>query len=74
MAVMKRYPETHQQGTISIENAELLDIPNKTYFQGDFGVQIAEDGRVWICIDGIAFVRFSPHPDGKMQKTVESLQ
>ncbi len=36
--------------------------------QGDLGIQIAADGRVWICIDGIAFLRFSPHKDGKMGK------
>ena len=28
--------------------------------KGDFGIQIAEDGRVWICINGIAFIRFTP--------------
>ena len=28
--------------------------------KGDFGIQIAEDGRVWICIDGVAFIRFVP--------------
>ena len=28
--------------------------------QGDFGIQIARDGRVWICIDGVAFLRFNP--------------
>jgi len=34
--------------------------------QGDLGVQVAADGRVWVCINGIAFLRFSPHPNGKM--------
>ncbi len=59
---MKEYPETHQQGTISIEN-----IPEFNYIKGDLGIHIAKDGRVWICIDGIAFLRFSPHTNGKMQ-------
>lgn len=72
---MKEHSETHQKGAISLEN-----IPEEFYhsfvrgdygshmMRGDFGVQIAEDGRVWVCINGLAFLRFSPHPDGKMSK------
>lgn len=61
---VKPYPETHQYGTISLENPEVFS--GNRYIKGDLGVQIAEDGRIWICIDGIAFLRFSPHPNGKM--------
>lgn len=62
---MKEYPETHQHGHISIENIPpgLKTFDWSTghgYMQGDFGVQIANDGRVWICIDGVAFLRFNP--------------
>lgn len=62
------YPETHKSGTISIENKPdgLECAPG--YTKGDFGMQIARDGRVWICINGVAFLRFSPHPNGKMIK------
>jgi len=28
--------------------------------KGDFGIQIAKDGRVWICVDGQALIRFKP--------------
>lgn len=65
---MKEYPETCQQGIISIEN-----IPDEMYLKyirgnyynpifmsGDLSIQIAEDGRVWININGIAFLRFKP--------------
>lgn len=70
---MLDYPDTHQEGTLSIENIqshikekELRDV---LYLEDiDFGIQIAKDGRVWICINGISFLRFSPHPNGKMQK------
>lgn len=51
------YEETHMYGVISIEN-NLSDKDNPIV--GDFGIQIAEDGRVWICIDGAAFIRFAP--------------
>jgi sugar lactone lactonase YvrE len=72
------YPETHQQGTISIENIpQELRIPGYMphileSMKGDFGVQIAKDGRVWVCINGIAFLRFSPHADGKMSKLADA--
>lgn len=49
------YPETHQVGLISIEN-----LPDKKAFTGDIGIQIASDGRIWVCIDGLAFIRFKP--------------
>ncbi len=62
---IKDYPETHQQGTISLENMP-DDLKRSHYLKGDFGVQIAKDGRIWVCINGIAFIRFSPHPNGKM--------
>ena len=58
---MKDYPETHQQGTISIENAvEVFGQLSQNNYIGDFGVQISRDGRVWICVNGIAFIRFKP--------------
>ena len=62
---MKELKETHQQGLISVENIpEGLQLPG--YMKGDFGIQMAADGRVWVCINGVAFIRFSPHSDGKM--------
>lgn len=69
MEKMKPYEETHQQGTIFLGNLEELGIAGQDMqIHGDLGVQIAEDGRVWVCINGIAFVRFSPHPNGKMSR------
>lgn len=52
---IKEYPETHQQGNISIEQ----DI-KQGLIEGDIGIQIAKDGRIWVCIDGIALLRFNP--------------
>ncbi len=59
---MKDYPETHQQGIISIEN-----LPTESMINGDIGIQIAKDGRIWICIDGVAFIRFKPTKKGKIK-------
>lgn len=52
---MKEYPETHQRGNASIEKLSLSDLN-----ECDFGIQIARDGRIWICINGISFIRFKP--------------
>jgi len=60
---MKAYPEQHAKGTIFIEN-----VPDSSVIKGDIGVQVAVDGRIWVCINGLAFLRFSPHKDGKMSK------
>lgn len=56
---IKAYPEIHQQGFLSVE-ANI-----KSSMGCDFGVQIADDGRVWICVDGRAFLRFKPTPKGE---------
>lgn len=53
--MIKEYAETHQRGMISLEY-----LPEERMIEGDFGIQIAKDGRVWICIDGVAFIRFKP--------------
>ena len=52
---MKPYPETHQQGMISFEQ----DIQMGAV-EGDIGIQIAKDGRIWICVNGQALIRFKP--------------
>ena len=55
---MIEYKEQHQQGMLSIENLE--EIFHQNLHDLDLGVQISVDGRVWICINGIAFLRFKP--------------
>ena len=52
---MKEVPETHQKGMVNIEQNLKQGIQLK-----DFGIQIAKDGRIWICIDGVAAIRFKP--------------
>jgi hypothetical protein len=53
--VVSEYGPLYQEGHLSIE------------FEPDFvgkdcnvGVQVANDGRIWVCIDGQAFLRFKP--------------
>ncbi len=59
---MKEYPEKHQQGIISIEKKFPIGV-----IKGDLGIQIAPDGRIWVCIDGIAFLRFRPFRKGEQK-------
>lgn len=52
---MKKYPENHQVGFLSIEKdlkagGQIVDV----------GIQIASDGRIWLCVDGEALIRFKP--------------
>lgn len=64
---LKEFTETHMQGTISIENVP-EELTKFKYMKGDIGLQVSKDGRIWICINGMAFLRFSPHPNGEMSK------
>ena len=50
--------ETHCQGHVSIEN-----IPEGLLLNDDLGIMM-ENGKVWLCVNGIALLRFKP----KMRK------
>ena len=64
---MKELPETHQVGFITMENFPIhSDFITNHKLKGDLGIQIAKDGRIWICINGIAFLRF--HPERRKDK------
>ena len=52
----------YQHGHLSIESPEVIQRLNLA--DCEFGVQIGEDGRVWVCVNGIAFLRFKPTPKG----------
>ena len=44
-----------EEGMIFIEQ-ELT----RGYRKGQIGVNVAPNGKVWICLDGIAVIRFAP--------------
>lgn len=60
------YPETHQQGHISVENDEVIKHYLACHQDNDLGIQIARDGRIWLCVNGVSWIRFSPHLNRKM--------
>lgn len=59
MNSLPEIPETHLRGHISLENVDLVQHFNLD--NTDFGIQIAKDGRVWICANTIAVIRFKPN-------------
>lgn len=55
MKKLKEQEEVHMRGLLTIENPI-----QEGGIVEDFGIQIAEDGRVWICVGNRAFIRFKP--------------
>jgi streptogramin lyase len=52
---LKEIKETHILGYLSVESMPKGG-PNT-----DFGIQVAPDGRIWICVEGVAVLRFTPN-------------
>lgn len=57
---MKPYELMTQSGVLSIEQELKRGIKECA-----IGIQIADDGRIWICVDGQALIRFKPKPQLK---------
>jgi hypothetical protein len=53
--MVKEYKETHQQGIVEF-NIPIIPVTEEV----DFGIQIAKDGRVWVCVNGHSAIRFKP--------------
>ena len=49
------YSVFHQEGVLSIEKALTA-----VHRHCDLGIQIARDGRIWLCVNAEAYVRFKP--------------
>jgi hypothetical protein len=56
---MIEVPETHTTGFVEIHNLEIIQ--QWDLRDAHFGLQVAPDGRVWVCINGVALLRFKPH-------------
>jgi hypothetical protein len=68
MDKIKPYEETHQQGIVTFEQE------SRSMIVDDFGIQIAGDGRIWICINGASYIRFKPTSQSmyKLNRQMES--
>ena len=60
---MDKLEPTYMKGLLSVETPMQSKIC-------DLGIQIEKDGRIWICINGAAFIRFKPLSD-KMIEHIE---
>jgi len=58
---MKEIKEFHQQGRVSIDNVTMIEQTDSSNV--DVGLQVAKDGRIWLCVNGIALIRFTPNPE-----------
>lgn len=54
---MKEVKEFHQTGMLSIENLHILELDHSCI---DVGLQVAKDGRIWLCVNGQSLIRFKP--------------
>lgn len=56
--------EFHQQGSLGITNRDevigMLQFAHAEQTQVDVGLQVGADGRIWLCVNGMAFIRFKP--------------
>jgi len=66
--MVKEYKETHQTGFITFEKNIKVG-----FIDGDIGIQIAEDGRIWLCINGEAVIRFRPKRAAKLLDALDSI-
>lgn len=62
--LIEPYEVTHQKGVISVEK-----FLNTGGHYGDVGVQIARDGRIWMCYNGQALIRFKPAEDNPFKSS-----
>ena len=58
---------TEAHGHLWVENAEIIETMDLTDCL--FGFQIGDDGRVWVCINGTAWLRFKPHQGARTCRT-----
>ncbi|ACH62024.1 hypothetical protein MYRNA_16 [Mycobacterium phage Myrna] len=69
--------EFHQEGSIGITNlvgiVEHLNEASARGEQVDVGLQVAEDGRIWLCVDGAALIRFKPKMPQMHLQPIEQL-
>lgn len=55
---LKEMEVVTQKGLLTIESSVESGIH-------EVGIQTTEDGRIWLCVDGAAFIRFKPLPKKK---------
>lgn len=55
---MRSFGPQYAHGHVSVENDEMIAAQDLT--DCELGVQVSHDGRVWLCVNGVAWIRFKP--------------
>lgn len=62
---MPEVEEFHQLGSLGISNHDevIAELHKASLAQDevDVGLQVGPDGRIWLCVNGLAFIRFKPN-------------
>ena len=56
--MINEVPEFHQVGMVDILN--LAEVQAEDLQEADCGLQVHRDGRIWLCVNGLALIRFKP--------------
>ena len=58
--LIQDYGPLYQQGMVTLDPG-IQDLETETLLNCAFGVQVGNDGRVWVCINGQSILRFKPN-------------
>ena len=70
--MMKEFGPLYQQGmvTLDVDPQHLkMDLTDAL-----FGIQVSADGRVWVCVNGMSWLRFKPHRTATVSPPTEQLE
>ena len=57
-ALVEGFGPMYQHGHLSIENS--VDVAMMDLQDCEVGIQLSADGRIWLCVNGTALIRFKP--------------
>ncbi len=55
---MTDFGPQYAEGQLSVENQAQIDQIDLQHCT--VGVQVSFDGRIWLCVNGVAWIRFKP--------------
>ena len=55
------YGPEYRRGHVSMDRESLEHVMLMDPTDCVFGIQIADDGRVWVCVNSVTFLRFKPN-------------
>ena len=65
----------YQQGHVSVDYPSMIQAVGgdaSNLLDCTFGVQVNHDGRVWVCINGVTWLRFKPNGKAVLHEQEEA--